>query len=245
MTAHKGDPGRGIIHESGLFTQRLSFTTATGESLPAILLAPEVPRALYAFAHGAGAGMEHAFMEAVARALATRGVATFRYEFPYMARRRGRPDRKPVLLQTVRAAVRAAAAALPDVPLIAGGKSMGGRMTSEARAEAPLPDVHGLVFIGFALHPAKRPATERAEHLAGVQLPMLFLQGTRDDLADLELIRHVVTGLGAGATLHVVEGADHGFHVLKRSGRTDAEVIDEIAARIAGWAGEVVSSAQP
>jgi uncharacterized protein len=218
-------------------SHRLSFTPEGGEALPALLLAAQAPRALYVFAHGAGAGMEHAFMERVARALADRRVATFRYEFPYMAQRRGRPDRKPVLLRTVRAAVEAAGAALPGVPLLAGGKSMGGRMTSEAQAEAPLAGVRGLVFTGFPLHAPKRPATERAAHLAQVELPMLFLQGTRDDLADLELIREVAGQLGARATLHVVEGANHGFHVLKRSGRADAEVIEELAAAVADWLG--------
>ena len=219
--------------------RRISFT-AGGDTLSALLLAPREPRALYVYAHGAGAGMEHPFMEASARALARRGVATFRYNFPFTELRRGRPDFTPVLLRTVRAAVDAAAAALPAVPLVAGGKSMGGRMTSEAQAKEPLPGVRGLIFVGFPLHRPKQPGTERAAHLAGVRLPMLFLQGTRDEMANLELIRGVTGETGARATLHVVEGADHGFHVLKRSGRTDAEVMDELSDRIESWIGDVI-----
>lgn len=232
---------------SGLGERRLPF--AVGEAtLSALLLAPPSARALYVYAHGAGAGMEHPFMEASARALAGRGIATFRYNFPYMEQRRGRPDPGSVLQRAVRAAVEAASAALPGVPLFAGGKSMGGRMSSEAQAKAPLQGVRGLVFVGFPLHRPKSPSTERADHLARVQLPMLFLQGTRDEMADLELVRGVTTGLGASATLHMVEGADHGFHVLKRSGRTDAEVIDELANRIGSWMSEqpaVPSEAAP
>lgn len=218
-------------------TERKLAFSVRNEPVSALLLAPGQPRALYVYAHGAGAPMQHAFMQATAHALAARGVATFRYNFPYMEYRRGRPDRAPVLLDTVRAAVDAASAALPDVPLVAGGKSMGGRMTSQAQAAQPLPGVRSLAFVGFPLHPPKRPAIERAEHLSRVRVPMLFLQGTRDDLADLDLIRSVVSGLGPVATLHVVEGADHGFHVLKRSGRTDSDVLEEVADALAAWAG--------
>lgn len=234
-----GATGAGATDTPALVGQRLSFTPAGGDALSALLLAPAEPRALYVFGHGAGAGMEHAFMDAAARALAQQGVASFRYNFPYTESGRGRPDRAPVLLRTVRAAVDAAAAALPDVPLLAGGKSMGGRMTSQAHAEAPLAGVRGLVFVGFPLHAPKRPGTERAAHLASVDVPMLFLQGTRDDLAELELMRSITAGLGERATLHIVAGADHGFHVLKRSGRTDADVIDELAERVARWMGEI------
>lgn len=219
--------------------RRLSFT-AGGEILSGLLLAPAYPRALYVYGHGAGAGMQHPFMNASARDLSERGIATFRYNFPYMEHRRGRPDRTAVLLSTVRAAVEAAATTLPGVPLLAGGKSMGGRMSSEAQAEAPLPGVLGLVFVGFPLHRPKKAGTERATHLARVKLPMLFLQGTRDEMADAELIRVVAGELGPGATLHMVEGADHGFHVLKRSGRTDAEVMVELADRIDSWVREVI-----
>ena len=219
--------------------RRLTFA-AGEETLSALLLTPPSPQAVYVYGHGAGAGMEHAFMDASAGALAERGVATFRYNFPYMEGRRGRPDRAPVLRRVVRAAVEAASAALPGVPLVAGGKSMGGRMTSEAQAEAPLPGVLGLIFVGFPLHRPDRPGIERAEHLARVSLPMLFLQGTRDQMADPVLMRGVVEDLGSTATLVPVEGADHGFHVLKRSGRTDAEVLAELADRIGDWIRDVI-----
>ena len=204
-----------------------------------LLLRPPAPWAGYVLAHGAGAGMEHPFLEAVARALTTRGVATLRYQFPYTEAGGRRPDPPGVLHATVRAAVARARELMPDLRLFAGGKSMGGRMTSNAAADRPLDGVSGLIFLGFPLHPPKRPAIDRAEHLARVTLPMLFLQGTRDDLADLELIRQVSAGVGPRATLHVVEGADHSFAVLKRSGRTGAEVLEELADTIAAWARSV------
>jgi predicted alpha/beta-hydrolase family hydrolase len=200
-----------------------------------ILLRPDNPRLLYVLAHGAGAGMRHPFMQAIARELAARGVATFRWEFPYMREKRGRPDPPAVAAAAVREAVAKAAAAAPDLPLIAGGKSFGGRMTSTAQAEEPLPGVRGLVFLGFPLHAPKRPSATRAAHLAEVQIPMLFLQGTRDDLADLTLLEPVCKKLGPRATLHIVEGGDHSFKVLKRSGRTDAETLAELADTIAAW----------
>jgi uncharacterized protein len=223
---------------------RLSFG-ADHSSLTALLLAPPTARALYVLGHGAGAGMEHPFMRSVSEALAARGVATFRYNFPYTEIGRGRPDPKPVLLRAVRAAVSTAAAALPGLPLFAGGKSMGGRMTSEAQAREPLPGVRGLVFLGFPLHPPKRPNAERARHLAGVELPMLFVQGTRDDLAELDLVRPVVAGLGDRAHLHLVQGADHGFSVLRRSGRSEAEVMTELATAVEGWIGSRGGDAEP
>lgn len=208
-------------------------------SVSALLLDPPEATALLVLGHGAGAGMEHPFLEGVARRLGERRVATLRYRFPYMEAGRRFPDRVPVRLATVRAAAARGAelAAERGVPLFAGGKSMGGRMTSEALAEGEVEAkvVRGVVFLGFPLHPAGKPATERAEHLASVALPMLFLQGTRDKLAGLDLLRPVVTTLGARATLHVVDGADHGFHVLKRSGRTDDDVLDELADVTAGW----------
>jgi predicted alpha/beta-hydrolase family hydrolase len=182
----------------------------------------------YVLAHGAGAGMRHAFMEDIAARLAERGVATLRYEFLYMTRGSKRIDREPVLLDTVRAAVAHAGSKAPHLRMIAGGKSMGGRMTSRAAASAPL-DVQALAFLGFPLHPPRKVSTDRAAHLDDVALPMLFLQGTRDDLADMPSMVSVIERLGARATLHVVEGADHSFHVLKRSGRTDNEVMDELA----------------
>ena len=200
-----------------------------------ILLRPPDAWANYVLAHGAGAGMRHRFMESIAQALAERGIATLRYQFPYVEARSRRPDPPGVLEAAVRAAVAKARDATPDLPLIAGGKSMGGRMTSSAMARRPLEGVLGLVFLGFPLHPSKRPDVSRAEHLDRVESPMLFLQGTRDDLADLELITSVCGRLGSRATLHVVEGADHSFSVLKRSGRTNAEVMEELALTIAEW----------
>lgn len=199
-------------------------------------------RALLVLAHGAGAGMRHPFMQAVAGRLADRQVATLRYQFPYMEAGRKRPDRPPVAQAAVRAAVEAGAELAGGVPLFAGGKSFGGRMTSAAAAESPLPGVSGLVFLGFPLHPAGRPAAERGEHLGAVDVPMLLVQGTRDRLADLELLRPVLAGLGPRATLHVVDGGDHSFHVLKRSGRTDAEALDEIADAVARFVGTVDGS---
>jgi len=203
-----------------------------------LLLRPPDARWLYVFAHGAGAGMRHRFMSALAEALAERGVATLRYQFPYSEAGGRRPDPPGVLQATVRAAVTTAATVAPGLPLLAGGKSLGGRMTSSAAAMTALPGVRGLVFVGFPLHAPGRSGTERAEHLEQVGVPMLFLQGTRDALADLELMRAVCARLGARATLHVVEGGDHSFAVLKRSGRSDAEVIGELADTIARWPAE-------
>jgi hypothetical protein len=202
-----------------------------------ILTRPVDARVLYVLAHGAGAGMRHRFMEAIAGVLAARGVATLRFQFPYTEAGGRRPDPPAVLEATVRAAVATAVEVAPDLPLIAGGKSMGGRMTSGAQARGPLPRVAGLVFLGFPLHPPKQPGVGRAEHLALVELPMLFLQGTRDDLATLDLITGVCEQLGPRATLHVVEGGNHSFEVLKRSGRSNAEVLDELADGIVQWCG--------
>ncbi|HEX6133590.1 MAG TPA: alpha/beta family hydrolase [Longimicrobiales bacterium] len=203
-----------------------------GESL---LIMPEQARWLYVFAHGAGAGMRHSFMEAAALALAARDIATLRHEFPYMARGSRRPDPAPKLEAHTRRVVEFAAAAYPKLRIAAGGKSMGGRMTSRAQSAAPLPRVEALVFFGFPLHPPGKPSVDRADHLRAVRVPMLFLQGTRDDLADLDLLRSVTDPLGALATLHVVDGADHSFGVLKRSGRTNDEVLDELGDVVAGW----------
>src|SRR5438132_3209174 len=184
--------------------------------------------------------MRHPFLEVVAQRLAERSIATLRYQFPYMEQRGRRPDPPAVAAATVRAAVMEAARVAPGLPLVAGGKSFGGRMTSTAQAEVPLPGVQGLVFLGFPLHPPGRPGDSRAEHLARVQTPMLFLQGTRDDFADLKLLRPLVKRLGERATLHLVEGGDHSFHVLKRSGKTDADVMGEIADAIAEWSATTV-----
>jgi uncharacterized protein len=212
-------------------------------ALPAILLRPAHAWALLVLAHGAGAGMRHRGVETPALDLAARGVATLRYEFPYMAAGGRRPDPPPRLHAAVRAAVAEAARLAPGLPLFAGGRSMGGRMTSQADAQRPLDRVAGLVFLAFPLHPPKRPGVERAAHLREVGKPMLFLNGTRDTLADLELLRGVCADLGPRATLHVVEGADHSFAVLVRSGRTAAEVDAEIADAAAAWMRGVLAGA--
>jgi uncharacterized protein len=216
--------------------EELRFGVEGQGEVSALLLRPEKARWLLVLAHGAGAGMSHAFMGSLAEELADAGVATLRYQFPYMEERRRVPDAPAVLTATVRAAVQAGAEAAPGLPLLAGGKSMGGRMTSQAAAETPLDGVRGLVFFGFPLHPPGRPGTKRADHLAKVTAPMLFLQGTRDTFADLKLLRPVCAKLGSRATLHVIETADHSFHVLKSSGRNDAEVLRELAETVVSWA---------
>jgi predicted alpha/beta-hydrolase family hydrolase len=205
----------------------------------ALLLLPAKPRYLLVLAHGAGAGMHHPFLEKLADEFAAVAVATLRYQFPYMEEQRRVPDPPSMLTDTVVAAVRTAAQLAPDLPLLAGGKSMGGRMTSQAAAKSALEGVRGLVFFGFPLHPPKRPGTKRAEHLAKVAAPMLFLQGTRDPLADLELLRPVCAELGPRATLHVIETADHSFHVLKKSAKNDAEVLQELATTTVSWADQM------
>jgi predicted alpha/beta-hydrolase family hydrolase len=206
-----------------------------GQSVSGLLQAPPNARACYVLAHGAGAGMAHPFMAAAAHGLATRGIATLRYQFAYMERGSKRPDTPKVAHAAVRAAVTEATRLLPDVALFAGGKSFGGRMTSQAQADSPLPGVHGLVFLGFPLHPAGKPSDERAAHLSDVQVPMLFLQGTRDDLANLGLLRPLIERLGKRATLHVFDDADHSFHVPARSGRTDAQVLEEMLDALVEW----------
>jgi predicted alpha/beta-hydrolase family hydrolase len=179
--------------------------------------------------------MRHPFLEKMAEALGERGIATYRYEFLYMERRQGRPDPPAVAEARVREAVLDAARAAPGLPLFASGKSFGGRMTSRAQASEPLLGVRGLVFLGFPLHPPGRPGTSRAEHLDAVQVPMLFLQGTRDEFAGLDLLRPIVQRLGNRATLHLIEGGDHSFKVLKRTGRTETDVLNELADTIASW----------
>jgi predicted alpha/beta-hydrolase family hydrolase len=202
-----------------------------------LLWLPGDAEQLLVLAPGAGAGMRHAFLEAMAEALAEARVGTLRFEFPYQAAGKRRPDRPPVLIDAVCEAVQAAADVAGDLPLLAGGKSMGGRMSSQAAAAGRLGPVRGLVFIGFPLHAAGKPSSSRAAHLAQVAQPMLFLQGTRDALADLTLLTPIVEELGPRAHLHAVDGADHGFHVLKRSGRDDGEVIAELATEIARFRG--------
>jgi uncharacterized protein len=201
----------------------------------ALLQKPPQARAAYVLAHGAGAGMAHPFMAAVAAALAGRGIATLRYQFPYMERRNRRPDPPQLAQATVRAAAASAADLLPGVPLIAGGKSFGGRMTSQAQAQSPLPGVCGLVFFGFPLHPAGHPSQARAQHLFEVQIPMLFLQGARDRLASMDEMQAVCKKLGDRATLKLFADADHSFHVPARSRRTDLQVFDEVLDAFAAW----------
>lgn len=213
----------------------LTLTVADATTVSALWLQPPQPVATYVFAHGAGAGMNHSFMASLSQALAERSVATLRYQFPFMERGSKRPDSPAVAQAAVRAAVAAARERLPETPLFAGGKSFGGRMTSQAQAARALPDVRGLVFVGFPLHPAGKPGVERAAHLADVRVPMLFLQGTRDELAELGLLQGVVDGLGERATLHVEDDADHAFHVRVRSGRNDAQVVQSLAAAVAAW----------
>jgi uncharacterized protein len=220
-------------------SQHLTFDTGKSGPVSALLSRSAAPRACYVFAHGAGAGMTHSFMEAFADGLSERGIACLRYQFPYMEKAGKRPDPPAVAQATVRAAVAKAAEIFPGLGLIAGGKSFGGRMTSQAQAAAPLPRVRGLAFVGFPLHPAGKPSTDRADHLARIDIPMLFLQGTRDSLAEVSLIEPVVQRLGPRATLHLVDGADHSFHVLARSGRNDREVMDEILDAFTGWAGKL------
>ena len=226
--------------------QKLSVRIDDGLSVSALLLVPAQPSACLVLAHGAGAGMLHPFMAAVAAGLHTRGVASLRYQFPYMEQGSKRPDPPALCHATVRAAVAEAARhATGGVKIIAGGKSFGGRMTSQAQAAAPLEGVCGLAFLGFPLHPARKPSiaggpgekpsTARADHLSNVEIPMLFLQGTRDELADLSLLEPITTRLGSRATLKKIEGADHSFHVLARSGRKDAEVLKELAQTLAAW----------
>ncbi len=206
---------------------------------PGWLLRPADARWLYVLAHGAGAGMRHVFMDEIAVALGAHGVATLRWEFPYMAAGKARPDSPAIAEAAVRAVWMAARALASDLPRFAGGKSFGGRMTSRAHAARPLPEVQGIAFLGFPLHPPDKPGVSRAEHLAQASGPLLFVQGTRDDLAPLRRLRPVIAKLGRRAKLHAVAGADHAFDVLVRSGRTHPEVIDELATVIASWMAKI------
>jgi uncharacterized protein len=205
------------------------------EHLSGLLLQPPEARALYLFAHGAGAGMAHKSMESNARGLADRGIATLRYNFPYMEKGSRHPDAPKIAHAAVRAAAAEAVRLAPDLPLYAGGRSFGGRMTSQAQAGKPMPGVRGLIFLGFPLHPAGKAGVERAEHLAHVRIPMLFVSGDRDALAELELLKPVVEALSDRATLHLVRGADHSFKVTAKSGRTGAEAEAEALDTVADW----------
>ena len=221
--------------------QSLRIEVGPGEEVSALLIQPPQARACYVFAHGAGAGMTHASMESVAAGLSQRGIATLRYQFSYMEKGSKRPDAPPIAHAAVRAAAAEAGKRFPALPLIAGGRSFGGRMTSQAQARSPLPGVRGLAFLGFPLHPAGKPSSDRAKHLADVKIPMLFLQGTRDALAELSLLEPVVKSLGSRAALQLLEGADHSFHVLVRSGRNDREVMAEVLDAFAAWTDEILA----
>lgn len=225
-----------------LIRRRLKIAVDAGHAVSAIYLAPRGAIACYVFAHGAGAGMSHPFMEAVSQGLAGRRIATLRYQFPYMESGSRRPDGPALTQATVAAAVRRAATLAPRLPLIAGGKSFGGRMTSQAQAREALPKVRGLAFLGFPLHLPNKPSKERAAHLAEVQLPLLFIQGDRDALADLRLLRSVTRRPGAHATVHTIAGADHSFGVLVRSGRTNADALEEIIETFARWTKELLAT---
>jgi predicted alpha/beta-hydrolase family hydrolase len=215
-------------------------TVDEGTRVSALLLVPERARACYVLAHGAGAGMTHPFMAAVARELAERGVATLRYQFPYMEKGSKRPDPPKLAHAAVRAAVAETALRLPKLPLVAGGKSFGGRMTSQAQAITPLPAVRGLAFLGFPLHPAKQPSSERGKHLFDVQVPMLFLQGTRDALAMLDELEPLCAQLGKRAVLKLFQDADHSFHVPARTGRKDPQVRGEMLDALVEWIDTVI-----
>lgn len=205
------------------------------EQISGLSLRPTNAKALYLFAHGAGAGMTHRAMESNANGLAERGIATLRYQFLYMEKGSKRPDAPKLAHAVVRAAAAKAVRLAPDLPLFAGGRSYGGRMTSQAQAETPLPTVKGLAFLGFPLHPAGKPGIERADHLAQVEVPMLFVSGGRDALADVELLKPVVEGLADRATLHLVQHADHSFKVAATSGRTPADAEAEALDALAKW----------
>ena len=213
----------------------LRIAVDDAEQVSALLLTPPGARACYVLAHGAGAGMAHPFMANVAQGLAERSIATLRYQFPYMEKGSKRPDAPKLAHAAVRAAVAEAARRCPRLPLVAGGKSFGGRMTSQAQAAQLLPGVIGIAFLGFPLHPAGKLSDERAQHLAEVTVPTLFLQGTRDELADVDLMRGVTDRLGARATLHWFDDADHSFHVRARSGRSDAQVLSQMLDAMGAW----------
>jgi hypothetical protein len=222
--------------------QPVTIVVEDAHRVSGLLQAPSDARACYVMAHGAGAGMAHPFMASVGQGLAERGVATLRYQFPYMERGSKRPDAPKLAQATVRAAVTEASARAPGLPLIAGGKSFGGRMTSQAQAASPLPGVRGIAFLGFPLHAAGRPSDERGKHLFDVHIPILFLQGTRDQLADLSLMQRLVEQLGARATLKLYADADHSFHVPARTGRKDADVRAEVLDALARWIDAVIDS---
>jgi predicted alpha/beta-hydrolase family hydrolase len=237
-------PAQDIKENCAMLAQATPVTIEIAKegSVSGLLLKPASPRALYVFAHGAGAGMMHRSMASIADGLAERDIATLRYQFLYMERKSGRPDAPKLAQAAVRAAVAEARHLLPNLPLIAGGKSFGGRMTSGAQAFEPLADVKGLIFLGFPLHPAGKPGRERAEHLAQVHIPMLFLQGTRDALAELEQLEPVIKSLGKRATLKLFDQADHSFHVPAKSGRKDGDVLKDVLDELARWVDKLIAA---
>jgi hypothetical protein len=230
-----------FIHSPMARPQAVTITVDDARQVSGLLQVPRGARFCYVLAHGAGAGMSHPFMAGVANGLAERGIATMRYQFPYMEQGSKRPDAPKLAQSTVRAAVVEASRLVPELALVAGGKSFGGRMTSQAQAVSPLPGVSGLVFLGFPLHPPGRPSNERGNHLFQVEIPMLFLQGTRDALADTQLIQRLAQQLGWRATLKLLQDADHSFHVAARTGRQDSEVRAEMLDALAGWIEAVIS----
>ncbi|MEJ2616285.1 MAG: dienelactone hydrolase family protein [Ignavibacteriaceae bacterium] len=217
-------------------TENIRFqATRSSGNVSAVLMTPEDAKYLLVLAHGAGAGMNHPFMEMLSVKLVEKNFAVFRYQFPYFEKGRRSPDPPNILSATVRSAVEAASNKIKGLPVYAGGKSLGGRMTSTAASKEALPNVKGIIFFGFPLHAPGRPSSDRAEHLFKVNVPILFLQGTRDKLADLNLLKPVIKKLKDKAELHIIEGADHSFHVLKSSGRTDEQVIEEMAKTVSDW----------
>jgi predicted alpha/beta-hydrolase family hydrolase len=219
--------------------QQLSIAVGDAHRVSALSIVPPMARACYVFAHGAGAGMAHPFMQGIAERLAQAGIASLRFQFPYRERGSGRPDPPALCHATVRAAVAEATRLTPELPLIAGGRSFGGRMSSQAQAISPLPRVAGLAFLGFPLHPAGKPSEERAQHLLDIRVPMLFLQGDRDELASLSLLHGVIARLGERATLRLIEGADHSYKVPARSGRR-THINDELVEALSNWIGSLI-----
>jgi predicted alpha/beta-hydrolase family hydrolase len=226
---------RAIVYGRAMPTEQLKLTLANGETVSAIWQAPDDPKAVLVLAHGAGAGMTHRHMASAADGLEARGVATLRYQFPYMEKGGKRPDPPAIAQMAVRAAAAEGLRRAGALPLFAGGRSFGARMTSQAQAKSPLDAVKGLVFFAFPLHPSGKPGTDRADHLQDVKVPMLFLQGTKDTLAELDLLRPVVLGLGERATLILADDADHSFHVPAKTGRKDADVLAELLDRAVAW----------
>jgi predicted alpha/beta-hydrolase family hydrolase len=241
MNKHSTNPAGGAPKASRAEPELLSIRTASGRSVSGLHSKTAAANACSVLAHGAGAGMRHPFLEKVANGLAERGLNTLRYQFPYMEQGSNRPDSPPIAHETVRAAVAKAAEISPGTALFAGGKSFGGRMTSQAQAESPLPGVRGLIFLGFPLHPPGKPSDQRGEHLFKIEIPMLFLQGDRDEFATLSLLRSVVERLGDRATLRLFPDGDHSFHARVRSGRTDAQTMREMLDHIQTWIGSVLS----